>query len=185
MGGDYGFDPLGICKTQEKLVRMREIELKHSRLAMLAVLGWPAAEIFHGPLVSLVESLSFPEIASVVDNTSPPLPLPPLPPLPTLPTPTDYNSNNININNINNINNNIIPIPSLELDFDTANQFDSKLDHTNLDLNLDVSLNMNSDFVPTVLNGGLLKGPNAAGLGIFFLAVSILEYVGKYVYIDT
>ena len=37
------FDPLGLA-SEEKLAQYREAELKHGRLAMLAALGWPAAE---------------------------------------------------------------------------------------------------------------------------------------------
>lgn len=60
---DVGFDPLGLAikegpwwdlsgfRTPEKRVHfMREAEIKHSRLAMLAALGWPASELWHGPL---------------------------------------------------------------------------------------------------------------------------------------
>jgi hypothetical protein len=53
--GDYGFDPLGIADTYTYLDRMREIELKHSRLAMLAAIGWPSSEIFHNNLMKLFE----------------------------------------------------------------------------------------------------------------------------------
>jgi uncharacterized surface protein with fasciclin (FAS1) repeats len=50
MPGDYGFDPLGIANTHERLYRLRDIEVKHGRLAMLASIGWPASELFHEPL---------------------------------------------------------------------------------------------------------------------------------------
>ena len=45
MPGDAGFDPLGFGKDKEGLTFMREAEIKHSRLAMLAVVGWPIAEL--------------------------------------------------------------------------------------------------------------------------------------------
>merc|ERR1719181_925071 len=37
------FDPLGLA-SKENLVASREAEIKHGRVAMLAALGWPAAE---------------------------------------------------------------------------------------------------------------------------------------------
>lgn len=42
--GDYGFDPLGISEKLD-LYTMQESELRHSRLAMLAVVGWPMSEL--------------------------------------------------------------------------------------------------------------------------------------------
>lgn len=45
--GDVGFDPLGFAKDKVTLVRMRDAELKHSRLAMLAAAGWPLSELWH------------------------------------------------------------------------------------------------------------------------------------------
>jgi len=47
MAGDVGFDPLGFSKTKGDLIRMREAEIKHSRLAMLAAAGWPMSELWH------------------------------------------------------------------------------------------------------------------------------------------
>jgi len=43
--GDYGFDPLGFSEKLD-LYSMQESELRHSRLAMLAVVGWPMSELF-------------------------------------------------------------------------------------------------------------------------------------------
>lgn len=40
---DITWDPLNLAK-EENLAQYREAELKHGRLAMLAALGWPAAE---------------------------------------------------------------------------------------------------------------------------------------------
>lgn len=47
LAGDVGFDPLGFSKTRNTLLWMREAELKHSRLAMLAAIGWPLSELWH------------------------------------------------------------------------------------------------------------------------------------------
>jgi len=45
--GDVGFDPLGFAgNDMTSLKYMREAEIKHGRLAMLAVVGWPLAELF-------------------------------------------------------------------------------------------------------------------------------------------
>lgn len=52
--GDIGFDPLGFSESND-LYMMMEAELRHSRLAMLAVVGWPLSELYgpnwllHGP----------------------------------------------------------------------------------------------------------------------------------------
>lgn len=45
--GDFGFDPLGLSETFD-LYTMQEAEVRHARLAMLAVVGWPMAELL-GP----------------------------------------------------------------------------------------------------------------------------------------
>jgi len=45
--GDYGFDPLGFTQDND-LYTMMESEIRHGRLAMLAVVGWPLAELL-GP----------------------------------------------------------------------------------------------------------------------------------------
>jgi len=44
MVGNKGFDPLGLARNLEELDSYREAEIKHGRLAMLAAVGWPAAE---------------------------------------------------------------------------------------------------------------------------------------------
>mmetsp|Transcript_20615 Transcript_20615/g.27063 ORF Transcript_20615/g.27063 Transcript_20615/m.27063 type:complete len:230 (-) Transcript_20615:141-830(-) len=47
LAGDVGFDPFGFAgDDMETLINMREAEIKHGRLAMLAVVGWPIAELF-------------------------------------------------------------------------------------------------------------------------------------------
>eukprot|EP00520_Triparma_pacifica_P004288 CAMPEP_0118666514 /NCGR_PEP_ID=MMETSP0785-20121206/19257_1 /TAXON_ID=91992 /ORGANISM="Bolidomonas pacifica, Strain CCMP 1866" /LENGTH=264 /DNA_ID=CAMNT_0006560833 /DNA_START=29 /DNA_END=823 /DNA_ORIENTATION=+ len=51
--GDAGFDPLGLGGSDKSsLAFMREAEIKHSRLAMLAVVGWPVAELFDRGIAS-------------------------------------------------------------------------------------------------------------------------------------
>ena len=52
--GDVGFDPLGFSNSKEALYRMREAEIKHSRLAMLAAAGWPLSELWHNGLAKAV-----------------------------------------------------------------------------------------------------------------------------------
>jgi hypothetical protein len=48
--GDFGFDPLGLG-TDLNFSAMREAEIKHGRLAMLAALAWPLQEILHPVIV--------------------------------------------------------------------------------------------------------------------------------------
>ena len=50
LAGDVGFDPLGLAKSKKGLFWMREAELKHARLAMLAAVGWPLSELWHKQL---------------------------------------------------------------------------------------------------------------------------------------
>lgn len=42
--GDYGFDPLGLSEKLD-FYAMQESEVRHSRLAMLAAVGWPMSEL--------------------------------------------------------------------------------------------------------------------------------------------
>lgn len=42
--GDVGFDPLGFSENND-MYTMMEAELRHARLAMLAVVGWPLSEL--------------------------------------------------------------------------------------------------------------------------------------------
>ena len=51
---DCGFDPLGIAKSQTELFALREAEIKHARLAMLAAVGWPASELTHYTVAKLL-----------------------------------------------------------------------------------------------------------------------------------
>jgi len=43
--GDAGFDPLGLCTDVTTFANYREAETKHGRLAMLAAIAWPLAEL--------------------------------------------------------------------------------------------------------------------------------------------
>jgi len=43
--GDVGFDPLGLSENND-MYTMMESEIRHGRLAMLAVAGWPLSELF-------------------------------------------------------------------------------------------------------------------------------------------
>lgn len=55
LAGDAGFDPFGFAGAdKESLIYMREAEIKHSRLAMLAVVGWPLAELWDKPIADAV-----------------------------------------------------------------------------------------------------------------------------------
>jgi hypothetical protein len=45
LAGNMGFDPLQLAQNQEQLLEYREAEVKHSRLAMLAAVGWPVSEL--------------------------------------------------------------------------------------------------------------------------------------------
>eukprot|EP01041_Mallomonas_annulata_P005480 gene5480-11026_t len=69
--GDLGFDPAGIANSMERLNRLREIELKHARIAMLACIGWPISELFHIPLLNILvlTKLIPPDSVSKLDET--------------------------------------------------------------------------------------------------------------------
>lgn len=45
LAGNFGFDPLGLARSKERLMEYREAEVKHGRLAMLAAIGWPVSEL--------------------------------------------------------------------------------------------------------------------------------------------
>ena len=47
LAGDRGFDPFNLASDADALAFYRTSELKHARLAMLAAVGWPLAELFH------------------------------------------------------------------------------------------------------------------------------------------
>mmetsp|Transcript_16293 Transcript_16293/g.43684 ORF Transcript_16293/g.43684 Transcript_16293/m.43684 type:complete len:211 (-) Transcript_16293:109-741(-) len=48
MAGDVGFDPLNFSNAYS-LAWLREAELKHGRICMLAALGWVVPEFYHLP----------------------------------------------------------------------------------------------------------------------------------------
>lgn len=50
--GDAGFDPLGFARSEKTLFWMRDAEVKHARLAMLAAVGWPLSELWHKNIAS-------------------------------------------------------------------------------------------------------------------------------------
>ena len=55
LAGDVGFDPLGLAKNRDLLFEYREAEIKHSRLAMLAALGWPMSELYDVKIANMLE----------------------------------------------------------------------------------------------------------------------------------
>ena len=54
LAGDVGFDPLGFAKNSEDLMKYREAEIKHARLAMLAAAGWPISELFDAKIAKVL-----------------------------------------------------------------------------------------------------------------------------------
>lgn len=54
LAGDVGFDPLGFAKNSDDLMKYREAEIKHARLAMLAAAGWPVSELFDSKIAGLL-----------------------------------------------------------------------------------------------------------------------------------
>lgn len=50
--GDRGFDPFNFSSDSSALMWYRDSEIKHARLAMLAAVGWPIAELFHKAIAS-------------------------------------------------------------------------------------------------------------------------------------
>jgi Chlorophyll A-B binding protein len=51
--GDRGFDPFNFSSDKDALQWYRTAEIKHARLAMLAAVGWPLAELFDRKLAFL------------------------------------------------------------------------------------------------------------------------------------
>jgi len=50
--GDRGFDPFNFSSDATALQWYRTAEIKHARIAMLAAVGWPLAELFDKPLAA-------------------------------------------------------------------------------------------------------------------------------------
>lgn len=53
--GDRGFDPFNFSSDQDSLQWYRTAEIKHARLAMLAAVGWPLAELFDRKLAYMFD----------------------------------------------------------------------------------------------------------------------------------
>lgn len=54
LAADVGFDPLGFSSSKKTLYWMRDAELKHARLAMLAAVGWPLSELWHKDIAAIL-----------------------------------------------------------------------------------------------------------------------------------
>ena len=64
--GDRGFDPFNFAAGDASTLQWyRDSELRHSRIAMLAAVGWPLAELFHK---NLAGSFGLPSILSSSDK---------------------------------------------------------------------------------------------------------------------
>jgi Chlorophyll A-B binding protein len=63
--GDRGFDPLNLSNDESALTWYRDAEMKHSRLAMLAAVGWPIAELYHKAIAT---NFDLPSILNVQDK---------------------------------------------------------------------------------------------------------------------
>lgn len=50
--GDRGFDPFNFASDVSALQWYRDSEVRHARIAMLAAVGWPLAELFHKNIAS-------------------------------------------------------------------------------------------------------------------------------------
>jgi len=55
LAGDRGFDPFGFAGNKERLTEMREAEVKHARLAMLAAAGWPLSELWDKKIAMMLD----------------------------------------------------------------------------------------------------------------------------------
>lgn len=63
--GDRGFDPFNFAAEEGALEWYRSSELKHGRIAMLAAVGWPIAELLHK---SIADSIGFPSLLASGDR---------------------------------------------------------------------------------------------------------------------
>jgi len=71
MPGDRGFDPFNFASDASAMSSYRDSEIKHARLAMLATVGWPVAELAHKGLATrfdLDQALAFHDKAPSVLN---------------------------------------------------------------------------------------------------------------------
>ena len=55
LAGDRGFDPFNFASDESSLQWQRRAEVKHGRLAMLAAVGWPIAELAHKSIASVFD----------------------------------------------------------------------------------------------------------------------------------
>jgi light-harvesting complex I chlorophyll a/b binding protein 1 len=65
MAGDVGFDPMGLSEIQQDLIYARWAELKHGRIAMLAIVGLLVQEYIHLPGEAYQNSDPFGAISTV------------------------------------------------------------------------------------------------------------------------
>jgi len=65
MAGDVGFDPMGLSEIQQDLSYARWAELKHGRVAMLAIVGLVTQEYIHLPGAAYQNSDPFDAISTV------------------------------------------------------------------------------------------------------------------------
>lgn len=70
--GDLRFDPLGLS-SPETFSALREAEVKHGRLAMLAAMAWPLQEILHPILVDGLYAGRVPDMLFESNGASPSL----------------------------------------------------------------------------------------------------------------
>lgn len=65
MPGDVGFDPMGLSEIQQDLTYARWAELKHGRIAMLAIVGLITEEYIHLPGEAYQNSDPFGAVSTV------------------------------------------------------------------------------------------------------------------------
>ncbi len=65
MAGDVGFDPMGLSEIQQDLTYARWAELKHGRVAMLAIVGLITEEYIHLPGAAYQNSDPFGAVSTV------------------------------------------------------------------------------------------------------------------------
>ncbi|CAJ1931287.1 unnamed protein product [Cylindrotheca closterium] len=65
LAGDRGFDPFNFAAGEGSLEWYRTSERKHGRIAMLAAVGWPIAELFHN---TIADNVGFPSLLASGDR---------------------------------------------------------------------------------------------------------------------